>query len=477
MRAGFGLAAVGEGAAGPASRPDILKAPTGPSDPSSRLQHSQGLWHFRARTRRLFSLYGAIVTALALAGCGQFPQVYLQLGAGAVHIAKRYPGLIAADEPQAALIGRDVLVAGGNAADAAVAMGFALAVTLPSSAGLGGGGTCLVHDGPGGGSEVLDFTARAGTGDGPMRAAIPSLPRGLFALHARFGHLPWAQVVAPAEHLARFGATVSRALADDLTADGAVLAADGAALAAFMTPRRQSLQAGDTIRHVELADMLGQLRSRGPVDLLAAAGGSYLTAADLRGIAPRWTEPATVDHGDVRLLALPSGVGGGDFTAAYSAPDRSAAMAQTSAAPAATSYVIADSGGTVVACALTMGRPFGLGVMAQGGGFLLAPAPDAPPALALVIGLEARGNAIAFAVTAAGDGAVSHAATVAREFVGSPRRLDVTAAGKTTSARRSSLANVLACARNESVAVATCRAQNDPRGSGYAVVLDPRGAR
>lgn len=66
-----------------------------------------------------------------------------------------------ADEPRAALVGRDILSAGGSAADAATAMYLTLAVTLPSRAGLGGGGMCLTFDAVSGVTETLDFTAAA----------------------------------------------------------------------------------------------------------------------------------------------------------------------------------------------------------------------------------------------------------------------------------------------------------------------------
>ena len=102
-------------------------------------------------------------------------------------------GAAVADEPRAALAGRDVLALGGSAADAAVAMGFMLGVTLPSRAGLGGGGACLAYNpsasGPGAGNaEAIIFTPVAGATAGPATdrpAAVPMIPRGLYALHVR----------------------------------------------------------------------------------------------------------------------------------------------------------------------------------------------------------------------------------------------------------------------------------------------------
>ena len=123
-------------------------------------------------------------------------------------------GGVVADEPRAALVAREVLSRGGNAADAAVALGFALAVTLPSRAGLGGGGACLAYSPAansvnGGVPEAIAVHAagararRGGRRTGP--AAVPMLARGLFALHARYGRRPFETLIAPAEQMARFG--------------------------------------------------------------------------------------------------------------------------------------------------------------------------------------------------------------------------------------------------------------------------------
>ena len=438
--------------------------------------------------------------AVPLAGCGGLPPLRVQLGAGDGGISRAASDLIAADEPQAVLVARDILLAGGSAADAAVALGFALAVTLPSSAGLGGSGACIAHDASSGATEALDFTARAGADDGAprYRAAIPALPRGLFALHARYGNLPWGQVVAPAENLARFGHRVSRALARDLTGDGAALVNDRSALMAFMSPRWQMLQSGDALTQIDLATSLGRLRARGPGDIYAgtlgreveesiAAAGGAVTAEDFRAYLPRWITAAQVDEGEVRLYVLPPAVAGGDFQSAFAAAARSALpTAGETAVSGSTGFVVADVEGNMVACALTMGQPFGLGIMPAGTGFLLAPSPDAPvgdapgmsrQTLAPMIAISRANNRVASAVVAAGADAELRVAALARAVIVDRHTIaDVFRAVEkpgASSNRRSGLINMLSCSPSENATPLLCQALNDPRGAGYAFIHGP----
>ena len=113
------------------------------------------------------------------------------------------------DEPRSALVGRDILSAGGNAVDAAVATYFAMSVTYPGAATLGGGGMCVVSRGQDDAVEAIDFRP-ALFAQGGRAVMIPGAVRGMFALHARYGRLKWEALLLPAERLARFGNPVQR---------------------------------------------------------------------------------------------------------------------------------------------------------------------------------------------------------------------------------------------------------------------------
>lgn len=223
-------------------------------------------------------------------------------------------GGVVADEPRAALVGRDILAAGGSAADAAIAAAFTMAVTLPSRAGLGGGGMCLAYDQRLNRVEALDFVAPPTAA--PGAAAVPATIRGLSSLYGRQGKLRWEQLVAPAEGMARFGAPVSRALANDLAAAGPLLAGDEAARKVFMRPDGAPLGEGDMLVQQDLSSMLAAVRARGGAEFYqgrmanrfvdaALASGAAITAEDMRAVAAVPRPSVLVRHNDIAVHFAP----------------------------------------------------------------------------------------------------------------------------------------------------------------------------
>lgn len=145
-------------------------------------------------------------------------------------------GMVASQEARATKAGVDILRQGGNAIDAAVAVGFTLAVTLPWAGNLGGGGFMLIHHARSGETLALDYREKAPKlagrdlflgPDGQVDKAkarfshasvgVPGSVAGLIEAHRRFGGLPLEQVMAPAIAHAVDGLTVSPALARNLT--------------------------------------------------------------------------------------------------------------------------------------------------------------------------------------------------------------------------------------------------------------------
>jgi gamma-glutamyltranspeptidase/glutathione hydrolase len=215
---------------------------------------------------------------------------------------------VAASHPVTAEVGRQVLQAGGTAADAAVAAVLTCCVAETIYTGLGGGGFATYFNAHTGEVTCLDFFVSVpGTdGDrqpGPMVAvdvlfggvpqvysiggasvAVPGVPAGLGAVHRRWGRLPWADVVAPAAALARTGVELPAVQANTLIACAPALAyGDGAACYA---PNGKLLEGGDVLFHPGLATALDGLAAEGPaafytgafarvmVDAVRAGGGA-----------------------------------------------------------------------------------------------------------------------------------------------------------------------------------------------------------
>ena len=249
---------------------------------------------------------------------------------GVVGHVDGFAGLVAADEPRAALIGRDVLSSGGSTADAVTAMAFAMTATLPSQVGLGAGGACLVYDRGKEKIEALDFIAPAGDTASPAArpSAVPALPRGLYALHSRYGRLRWEQLLAPAESMARLGFPASRALVRQLDPVAEPLLQDSGMRALFVRSDGRLIGEGDTLVQPALGAALSRLRSRGVGDFytgawareiaasVTAAGGS-LTAEDLRNYSPRWLAPIAVAYGNETAYFAPPPAAAGLLEAEY----------------------------------------------------------------------------------------------------------------------------------------------------------------
>lgn len=141
---------------------------------------------------------------------------------------------VVCQQGDAADAGRDVMQAGGNAVDAAIATAFALQVTHPAAGNIGGGGFIVAYLSDRHEVVTVDFRevapARATermylTADGkliarhragPLAAGVPGTVRGLGLAHQSYGKLPWAELVRPAVHLARDGFVVSETLARSL---------------------------------------------------------------------------------------------------------------------------------------------------------------------------------------------------------------------------------------------------------------------
>jgi gamma-glutamyltranspeptidase/glutathione hydrolase len=331
-----------------------------------------------------------------------------------------FAGAVVADEPMAALIARGILENGGNAADAATALYFALSVTYPASAGLGGGGVCLVRDADHivgktskkkkgvkklGEVESIAFLTRRPRDGGPF--AIPGNVRGFALLQARHGVLPWGELVSPAERIAGTGFSVSRAAAHRLNDASVVIAASPDLATLYARSDGKLYQETDLLSQVALATTLAHIRARGVdgfyrgetgkylVDQARAKGGA-LDPSDLTDYRPEIASAQQIEAGDVAVALPAKSLGAGAFANALWTNVQSASGAEALAAAAertavalgapggaaldsdfgSTSFAVVDSKGGAVACAVTMNGAFGAGRVAEGTGVVFASSPE-----------------------------------------------------------------------------------------------------
>jgi gamma-glutamyltranspeptidase/glutathione hydrolase len=399
------------------------------------------------------------------------------------HVAG-FLGGVAADEPRAAIVARDILSGGGSAVDAAVAGAFTMAVTLPSRAGLGGGGACVALDAQRGLARAIIFPAGARTeiAAGTDRpAALPAMARGLFALHLNAGRFKIEDLIRPAEELARLGTEISRTLADDLTVVAGPLLQDPSARQVFARPGGGVLRLDDRIVQPDLSATLAQLRAAplGIGDLYqgnlaerlvegSLMSGGGLTEAELRTTRARVGGAARSALGsDLVLLsneASPGMAGALQAAMAGQVPADGAAGAGAGA-----SLITLDREGNAVSCAFSMNNLFGTGRIVPGTGILLAAAPGIGQVQAapLPVAILARPDLRRFRAAASGSGGQAALAATALPLAAVQRRggpadpyAGVPAPGRGVT---------ISCAGLVPTNSPACIGAADPRGGGVAL--------
>ena len=240
----------------------------------------------------------------------------------------------------ASQVGADILKRGGNAVDAAVAVGFALAVTLPRAGNLGGDGYMLVHVAETGETLVLDYRSIAPMaahvslfsenqgGDpadlrrGYRASGVPGTVAGLEAAHRRWGRLPWAELVRPARLLAQDGVVLSRDEADGLAWSRPMWEPYAAGRETFLKADGSGYAAGERFAQPDLAWTLSQIEQGGAVAFYGGAvaerivasmarNNGLITREDLAAYRPVFREPIEADYRGYRVVATPPSSSGG----------------------------------------------------------------------------------------------------------------------------------------------------------------------
>ncbi|MBK6689420.1 MAG: gamma-glutamyltransferase [Deltaproteobacteria bacterium] len=253
--------------------------------------------------------------------------------------AQGMKGVVASAHPLASAAGIQVLEAGGNAIDAAVATAYALAVVEPYSAGIGGGGFLLTYDPKTQKAQVVDYREVAPKKahrdlylvdgkvdpkkslDGIFAVAVPGMVPGLAEAQARFGKLKLKQVLGPAIALAEQGFLVYPTFREASQYRLEALLAHPEAAKTFLKDG-QPYPVGERLRQPVLAKTLKELARVGPKLFTTGRAaraivkesqrlGGLLTLEDLANFKPRLREPLVGDYRGYTILTMPPPSSGG----------------------------------------------------------------------------------------------------------------------------------------------------------------------
>ncbi|HEX5435844.1 MAG TPA: gamma-glutamyltransferase [Gemmatimonadaceae bacterium] len=248
--------------------------------------------------------------------------------------------MIASNSALASQAGIEILKEGGNAVDAAVATGFALAVTFPAAGNIGGGGFMVIRMADGR-SAALDYREMAplaatrnmyldSTGKltnksliGPLASGVPGSVAGMAEALRKYGRMSLHEVMQPAIRLASEGFTVDSALWRSLRGDSARITRFAGAAVFF--PDGHPLAPGTKLVQPALARTLQLIAEKGPAAFYRGAvadsivaemqrDGGIITKQDLARYAPHWRDPVRGSYRGYQVIAMPPASSGGITT-------------------------------------------------------------------------------------------------------------------------------------------------------------------
>ena len=265
--------------------------------------------------------------------------VFFFVAAFPAYAQQRPAGIVVSDHPLATQAGTEILDRGGNAVDAAIATGFALAVVDQAASGLGGGGFMIIYDARDKRAHALDFRETAPEAahadlytrngkpvpslslTGALAVAVPGEVAGLLAAMKRFGSLPLAALIAPAIRLATEGFPLDAALRYAIERQASNMKKFPELGRVFLV-KDEVPPEGETIRQPDLGQTLKAVVADGAdvfyqgwiaqaiVDTVKKDGG-VLTLEDLKSYKPIWREPLVGSYRKRTVITMPPPSSGG----------------------------------------------------------------------------------------------------------------------------------------------------------------------
>lgn len=293
--------------------------------------------------RAFFALIAILAFGLVSATAQDARRAYVPSALDTVHAIPAEHGMVVAQEKISAQVGADILRRGGNAVDAAVATGFAMAVTYPRAGNIGGGGFMVIHSTDRNEDIAIDYreTAPAATTaqiflgpdgkpdpaksrDSGLGIGVPGTVAGLALALEKYGSgkFTLAQLLEPAIVLARDGFIVTDDIADTLPGWYPRLARWPSSAKIFAKPDGTPFGEGDRLVQSDLADTLASVATQGPrgfyegpvAEKLAKAvsdAGGIMTAADLKAYQAVIRSPVRGTYRGYDIVSMPLPSSGG----------------------------------------------------------------------------------------------------------------------------------------------------------------------